>query len=81
MMMASFADIKWTDLEEAVPLSSRLFYGLVLQYFQWDRCWFHFLRISESSERKSQRSVSDHLGRQCVVYPKLCHFGFDQLSL
>ncbi len=34
MMMASFADIKWPDMEEAVTSLLRVdLYGLVLQYF------------------------------------------------
>lgn len=45
MMLASFADINWSDLEEAVPaFFASIFMGLLLQHFLWNRSWFYLLR-------------------------------------
>ena len=45
MMLASFADINWSDLEEAVPAFFCFdLYGTLLQHFLWNRSWFYLLR-------------------------------------
>ena len=62
MMLASFKDINWTDLEDAIP-------AFLLQ-FSWDYVIASLMGLllgsslcsGESSQRKSQRSFTNYLG-------------------
>ena len=79
MMLASFADINWSDLEEAVPaFFASIFMGLCYSISYGIAAGFIFYAIVKVVKENSAKYLN-FVGRKYSLYFELHYFSCDQL--